>query len=101
CNRLNLALVDRAAEDLVPSVLALFRERGLEVRGEVDGALPLDRALGYDWTSDPERVATVSIAYVDGVAEAVRVAHEETSGLAATIVTEDEQAANAFLDTYR
>ncbi len=101
CNRLNLALVDRGAAELIPKLLALFRDKGLEVRGTVEGALPLDRPLGYDWTSDPDRVSTVSIALVDGVEEAVRIAHEETSGLAAAIVTDDADAAAVFLDAYR
>jgi glutamate-5-semialdehyde dehydrogenase len=38
---------------------------------------------------------------VEGLDEAVRVANEETSGLAATIVTEDDEAAQRFLDGYR
>jgi glutamate-5-semialdehyde dehydrogenase len=33
--------------------------------------------------------------------DALRIANEETSGLAAGIVTEDEQAATRFLDGYR
>src|SRR5581483_3357618 len=89
------------AASVLPELMSLFTERGLEVRGDVDGALPLDRPLGYDWTSDPERVSTVSVALVEGVAEAIDIAHEHTSGLAAAIVTEDEQAAQAFLDSYR
>ncbi|HEY4620895.1 MAG TPA: aldehyde dehydrogenase family protein [Gaiellaceae bacterium] len=101
CNRLNLALVDREAVELVPRLLELFRAKGLEVRGEVDGALPLDKPLGHEWASDPDRVSTVTIALVDGVDEAVRVANEETSGLAAGIVTDDADAANRFLDGYR
>jgi len=101
CNRLNLALVDREAADLVPQLLELFGSKGLEVRGTVDGALPLDRPLGHEWASDPERVATVTIVLVDGIDEAVRIANEETSGLAAGIVTEDATAAERFLDGYR
>jgi len=101
CNRLNLALVDREAVELVPRLLELFRAKDLEVRGEVDGALPLDKPLGHEWASDPDRVSTVTIALVDGVDEAVRVANEETSGLAAGIVTDDADAANRFLDGYR
>ena len=38
---------------------------------------------------------------VDGLEDAVRVANDETSGLAAGIVAEDEAAAEAFLDGYR
>ena len=84
-----------------PALLALFTEKGLEVRGAVDGAEPLDRPLGHEWASDPERVATVTIALVDGLDDAVRVANEQTSGLAAGIVAEDEEAAMHFLDAYR
>jgi glutamate-5-semialdehyde dehydrogenase len=101
CNRLNLCLVDREARDALPALLDLFRATGLEVRGDVDGALPLDRELGYDWTSDPARVRTVTVSLVDSLEEAVRVANEETSGLAAGIVTEDAAAAERFLDAYR
>ena len=106
CNRLNLALVDRDAVALLPTLLGVFAEHGLEVRGtkaaaEVDGVLPLDERLGYEWAADPERVATVTLHIVEDVDEAVRVANDETSGLAATIVTEDEDAARHFLDGYR
>ncbi len=101
CNRLNLALVDREAAGIVPALLDLFAEKGLEVRGTVDGALPLDAPLGHEWASDPERVATVTIAIVDGLDDAVRVANEQTSGLAAGIVAEDAEAAEGFLDGYR
>ena len=101
CNRLNLLLVDREAAGLLPALLSAFADRGLEARGALDGALPLDRALGYEWANDPERVATVTIAFVDGLDEAVRLANEETSGLAAGIVAEDEEAAQRFLGGYR
>lgn len=101
CNRLNLLLVDRSAAPLAAELVRLFRTLGLEVRGEVDGALPLDRPLGHEWASDPERVATVTVALVDGLDGAVQVANEETSGLAAGIVTENAGAAERFLDGYR
>jgi glutamate-5-semialdehyde dehydrogenase len=101
CNRLNLALVDRRAESVLPSLLELFRATGLEVRGDVPGADPLDAPLGHEWASDPERVATVTVCIVDGLEDAVRIANDETSGLAAGIVTEDAEAAARFLDGYR
>jgi glutamate-5-semialdehyde dehydrogenase len=109
CNRLNLALVDRAAADLLPGLLALFARKGVEARGTEravgaagDGVLPFDRdRLGYEWANDPERVATVTVDVVDDLEEAVRIANEETSGLAAGIVTEDAAAAERFLDGYR
>ena len=90
----------------MPTLLDVFRERGVEVRGtarvgSVDGVLPLDRPLGHEWASEPDRVATVTLDVVDGLDEAVRIANEETSGLAAGIVTEDAAAAKRFLDGYR
>jgi glutamate-5-semialdehyde dehydrogenase len=106
CNRLNLALVDRDAIVLLPTLLDVFAEHGLEVRGTsaaavVNGVLPHDERLGYEWAADPERVATVTLHIVENVDDAVRIANDETSGLAATIVTEDEAAARKFLEGYR
>jgi glutamate-5-semialdehyde dehydrogenase len=46
-------------------------------------------------------VQTVTVHLVDGVAEALRVANDETSALAAAIATEDEETATRFLDGYR
>jgi glutamate-5-semialdehyde dehydrogenase len=109
CNRLNLALVDREAISLLPELLTIFRQKGLEVRGTPraieaagDGVLPHDRErLGYEWANEPDRIATVTLDVVDDLDEALRIANEETSGLAAGIVTEDEGAAHRFLDGYR
>ena len=109
CNRLNLALVDRAAAALLPDLLAIFQEKGLEVRGTPraieaggDGVLPHDRnRLGYEWANEPARIATVTLDVVDDLADALKIANDETSGLAAGIVTEDADAANRFLDGYR
>jgi len=106
CNRLNLALVDREATALVPTLLEVCRECGVEVRATdraagIDGVLPLDRPRGHEWAGEPARVATVTLDLVDDLDEAVRIANEETSGLAAAIVTEDDEAAARFLDGYR
>jgi glutamate-5-semialdehyde dehydrogenase len=109
CNRLNLALVDQGALGLLPELLTTFREKGLEIRGTPraieaagESVLPHDRdRLGYEWANEPERIATVTLDVVDDLDEALRIANEETSGLAAGIVTEDEAAANRFLDGYR
>jgi glutamate-5-semialdehyde dehydrogenase len=101
CNRLNLALVDRGATVLLGPLLDLFATKGLEVRGDLPGAEPLDRPVGHEWAGDPNRVATVTVVMVDGIEEALRIANAETSGLAAGIVTEDAGAADRFLDGYR
>jgi len=90
CNRLNLCLVDRGANGLVPDLLELFASHGIAVREE----------LGREWANDPNP-SQVTTCYVDSPEEAVRIANEETSGLAAGIVTEDPVAAQAFLDGYR
>src|SRR5438270_5236153 len=90
CNRLNLCLVDRRANGLLPDLLELFASRGIEVRGE----------LGREWANDPDP-SQETVCYLDSLEEAVRIANEETSGLAAGIVTEDPVAAQAFLDGYR
>jgi len=97
CNRLNLALAD--SPELAAVVGDVCGELDVEVRGE--GGLPLDRPLGHEWASEPERVATVTLALVEGLDDALRIANEETSGLAAAIVTEDAAAAERFLDGYR
>jgi glutamate-5-semialdehyde dehydrogenase len=90
CNRLNLLLVDRAAAfDPGPAL-----ERAGIAIGQPD-------RLGHEWANDPERIASVTLHEVDGVDEAVAIANGETSGLAAAIVTEDGDAAERFLDSYR
>ena len=108
CNRLNLALVDRGAVELLPDLLRVLERAGVEVRGTKrareaagDGVLELDQRLGYEWANDPERVATVTLDVVDDLDEAIRISNEETSGLAAGIVSEDGKAAERFLDGYR
>jgi len=101
CNRLNLALVDTEASGLLEPLLDVFRAKGLEIRGDVPGAEPLDEPIGHEWASDSDRVRTVTVALVDGLDEALRIANAETSGLAAGIVTEDAAAAERFLDGYR
>jgi len=104
CNRLNLALTD--AREQAAALLPVFAQHGLEVRATeraagLDGVAPLDVRIGHEWASDPDRVSTVTLDVVDGLDDALRIANDETSGLAATIVTEDEAAAQAFLDGYR
>lgn len=96
CNRLNLLLVHRAVYDQVrPRVLELLS--GLGIRASLP---PHEHPIGYEWALDAEREATVTVAPVAGVAEAARVANEQTSGLAATIVTGNAAAAEEFMAAY-
>ena len=107
CNRLNLLLVDRAvAPALLPPVVAQLERLGIEPRGteqarEHAAMSPLDFRLGHEWANDADHVATVSVDVVDGPDEAARLANEETSALAATVVADDETVAQRFLDRYR
>ena len=106
CNRLNLLLVDTAAVALLERVLPLLDRLGIEPRGTERARrhaemAPLGVRLGHEWANDPERVATVSVDVVEGPEQAVAIANGETSALAATIVAEDSEVADAFLAGYR
>jgi glutamate-5-semialdehyde dehydrogenase len=96
CNRLNLLLIHKDLYD------ALLPEVGdaLVAKGIRPSVAPHDHALGYEWALDPEREATVTIASVDDALHAARLANEETSGLAAAIVTEDRKTADEFMTAY-
>lgn len=93
CNRLNLLLVDRAAEEQLPGLLLLLDRLGITVREPA--------RLGHEWANDPEHIASVTVRVVESLDEAVALANRETSGLAAAIATDDEMAAERFLATYR
>jgi glutamate-5-semialdehyde dehydrogenase len=90
CNRLNLLLVDRGAKVDVEPVL---EQLGIAVREP--------ERLGHEWANDSEHISSVTLRTVDSLDEAVALANRETSGLAASIVTEDGAAAKRFLDSYR
>ncbi|EHR62656.1 aldehyde dehydrogenase family protein [Saccharomonospora cyanea] len=97
CNRLNLLLIHDAVHDEIwPVVSAALAERGVS-----PSLPPYEHPIGYEWALDSDREATVTVARVGGVAEAVRIANEETSGLAAGIATEDATVAEAFFDGYQ
>lgn len=93
CNRLNLLLVDRAAEEQLPALLAVLDRLDITVRDP--------ERIGHEWANDPDHIASVTVRVVESLDEAVALANDETSGLAATIATEDEVAAERFLASYR
>jgi glutamate-5-semialdehyde dehydrogenase len=98
CNRLNLLLVHQDRYDeLVPSIVELLAARSPSIRASLP---PHPHPLGYEWALDSAAETTVTIAPVDSLAEAARIANEETSGLAAGIVAEDVGAAQDFLAQY-
>ena len=95
CNRLNLCLVDRRCLRARPR--SGRAARGARPRGarRRRGRRPLDVPIGHEWANDPNP-SQVTVCYVDSLEEAVRIANEETSALAAGIVTEDPVAAQAL-----
>ena len=97
CNRLNLLLICADAwADLLPAALA-----ALQARGVTPSLPPHDHPLGQEWALLDGQEATVTVAPADGPAQAAGLANEHTSGLAASIVTADPEAAREFLAAYR
>jgi glutamate-5-semialdehyde dehydrogenase len=88
CNRLNLLLVEDDAA--VPR--DLLRRLGIDIREP--------HRVGHEWANDPDHVASITVKVVASLDEAVSLANRETSGLAASIVTEDADAAQRFLGAY-
>ncbi|EMD22662.1 aldehyde dehydrogenase family protein [Amycolatopsis azurea] len=96
CNRLNLLLIHEAAHDRVwPGISGALAERGV-----TPSLAPHEHAIGYEWALDSDREATVTVAKVASLPEAAEIANERTSGLAAGIATESNEAADAFFDAY-
>jgi glutamate-5-semialdehyde dehydrogenase len=96
CNRLNLLLVQAASWDALLGVA----EAAFAARGVAASLPPHDHPLGHEWALDTGHEATVTVAPVGGPEEAAHVANEQTSGLAAGVVTTDPGAAQAFLAAY-
>jgi glutamate-5-semialdehyde dehydrogenase len=96
CNRLNLLLINGEAWDAV-----LPRVRTVLDRLGVAASLPPHpHPLGHEWALDTGHEATVTVAPADGARAAALTANEETSGLAASIVTADAAVAGEFMDAY-
>jgi glutamate-5-semialdehyde dehydrogenase len=96
CNRLNLLLVQRSRWDrAVPAVTALADKLGIAV-----SLPPHEHPLGHEWALDAGAEATITLAPADNARHAAEIANRETSGLAASIVAVDADAASRFLDTY-
>jgi glutamate-5-semialdehyde dehydrogenase len=96
CNRLNLLLIHSALYSTVlPKVTEAVSALGVSL-----SLPPHDHAIGYEWALDSDSEATVTVLPVSSALEAARVSNEETSGLAACIVTADQSTADAFMDAY-
>jgi glutamate-5-semialdehyde dehydrogenase len=96
CNRLNLLLVHPQRWDsLVPLAVEVLERLGIAA-----SLPPHAHPLGHEWALDAGHEATVTIAPADGPRDAALIANDETSGLAAAIVTDDPAAAAQFLAAY-
>jgi glutamate-5-semialdehyde dehydrogenase len=96
CNRLNLLLIDEQRwDELLPPITGLLAELGV-----TPSLPPHEHPLGHEWALDTGHEATVTIAPAGGATAAAAIANQETSGLAAAIVTEDRAAVDRFFATY-
>ncbi|MBV9094674.1 MAG: aldehyde dehydrogenase family protein [Streptosporangiaceae bacterium] len=96
CNRLNLLLLhDELWDQVLPRLRQLLARLGISA-----SLPPHAHPLGHEWALDAGREATVTVARAASPRAAAEIANEETSGLAAGIVTADGDAAAEFLGVY-
>jgi glutamate-5-semialdehyde dehydrogenase len=96
CNRLNLLLIHGSLwGSMLPPLTALAQRLGISL-----SLPPHEHALGHEWALDSGAEATITIAPAASAGDAAAIANAETSGLAASIVTSDADAAARFLDGY-
>jgi glutamate-5-semialdehyde dehydrogenase len=96
CNRLNLLLIhEQSWQEKLPQVRAILAKLGVAA-----SLPPHPQRLGHEWALDSGHEATVTVAPAAGARAAALIANEETSGLAASIITGDEAVAGEFMDTY-
>jgi glutamate-5-semialdehyde dehydrogenase len=96
CNRLNLLLIHGDRWD---ELVAVAGEE-LAALGIVPVLPPHPHPRGHEWALDEGHEAHVTIDRVHSPSHAATIANEETSGLAAGIVTADPEHARQFLDAY-
>jgi glutamate-5-semialdehyde dehydrogenase len=100
CGATETLLVDRPALAMLPPILAALHDKGCEIRGDetVRGLDPRAvAATDADW--DTEYLdAILSVKMVDGVGDAIAHINQHGSHHTEAIVTEDEAAAERFLN---
>jgi glutamate-5-semialdehyde dehydrogenase len=104
CNAAETVLVhEKVAGDFLPKLVERFIREGVEVRGcpnslALSGGLPVVPAGDTDWATEYSDLC-ISIKVVESLEQAVAHIHAYGSGHTEAIVTEDEMAAGAFMDT--
>jgi len=100
CGAMETLLVDRAALDMLPKILASLHEAGCEVRGDSEVCGIDNQAVAasqVDW--DTEYLdAIISVGIVDGLEAAIAHINRHGSHHTDAIISEDHAAAERFLN---
>ncbi len=101
CGAAETVLIDAKIKDKIPSLIAPLLDAGCEIRGD-KGVQAVDNrviaATEADWTTE-YLDAIISVKLVDGVEAAAKHIAKYSSGHTETILTEDAEAADYFLNT--
>jgi glutamate-5-semialdehyde dehydrogenase len=100
CNAMETLLVHKdIAEEFLPRIEAAFEERQVEIRGDekTREIIDVDAATEEDWSTE-YLDNIISVKVVDSLDEAVDHINTYGSKHTDTIVTDDKNAAAAFLD---
>ncbi len=99
CNAMETLLVHKsAASAFLPKIAKMYREAGVEIRGDAATRKFIDakKATEKDWKTEYTDLI-VSVKVVSGVQEAIEHINRHGSGHTDAIVTEDKKTAKAFL----
>jgi glutamate-5-semialdehyde dehydrogenase len=101
CNAMETLIVhERIAPNVLPSLVAQFREKGVELVGclKACSLIPdLNKAEAGDWDTEYNDLK-LSIKLVDSMAEAIEHINAHGSGHTDTIITENREKAERFLN---
>jgi glutamate-5-semialdehyde dehydrogenase len=102
CNAAEKLLLDAAvAEEFGPEILGALAAEGVELLGDsrtraLAGDVPVGEAIEEDWGTEYLELK-IAVAVVDSVEDAVEHVNAHGTGHSEAIITEDAQAADAFV----
>ena len=102
CNAAEKLLLDAAiADEFGPEILGALAAEGVELLGDartraLAGEVPVGEAIEEDWGTEYLELK-IAVAVVDSVEDAVERVNAHGTGHSEAIVTEDGQAADAFV----
>jgi glutamate-5-semialdehyde dehydrogenase len=100
CNAMETLLVHQdIAEEFLPRIEAAFEERNVEIRGDekTRSVIDVDAATEEDWSTE-YLDNIISVKVVDSIDEAIDHINKYGSKHTDTIVTDDKNAAAAFMN---